>query len=217
MTRQNNARIAGLAFLAYIAVGITGLVIGGDTDTLAAIAGNEFTVRLGAVLTFFCAFMAITLGVTLYALTREVDPDLAMFGLVCRVAEGVIGAYAVQRTLELLTLSKASGVNADVADGIRLFAVGGDRWTPVIAALLFAVGSTFFCWLFVRGRIVPSALAWLGVVSSILLVIVLPARILGLIEPPLSEYAWAPMAVFEIAVAFWLVFKVRNKELTAGL
>jgi hypothetical protein len=41
-------------------------------------------------------------------------------------------------------------------------------------AMYFAVGSTLFAWFLLRGRMIPVALAWLGVLSSALLVVILP-------------------------------------------
>ncbi len=47
-------------------------------------------------------FCALVLAVTLYAITRDEDRDLAMLGMICRVAEGVIGALSVPKMLAVL-------------------------------------------------------------------------------------------------------------------
>ncbi len=78
MTRTMNARTAGVTFLLYIAAGIASL----------ALAGRGNATEIFSVLT---SFSALVLGVTLYAITREQDPDLAMLGLVCRVVESMSG------------------------------------------------------------------------------------------------------------------------------
>lgn len=59
MTRRTNARIAGLAFLLYIALGITAVVLlhtatAGESiaERLASAAGHEGAFRLSAVLTW---------------------------------------------------------------------------------------------------------------------------------------------------------------------
>ena len=81
------------------------------------------------------------------------------------------------------------------------------------SAIFFAVGSTLFCWLLLRGRMIPLVLAWLGVVSSILLVVILPLQLAGLFGGTMSWSAsitwivWMPMLVFEVAFSFWLIFK----------
>jgi hypothetical protein len=89
MTISTNARLAGVAYLAYIALGIGGMAIGN-----AAVAG------VTNVLTSFCA---VLLGVTLYAITRDQDRDLAMIAMLCRVVEAVPGQgeiyFAVGNTI----------------------------------------------------------------------------------------------------------------------
>jgi hypothetical protein len=93
MTRRTNARIAGFTFLLYIAATIAGMVLfiratdgGGVAAQLADIARHATDVRLTIVLGLLGNFCALVLGVTLYSITREQDPDLAMLAMICRVA-----------------------------------------------------------------------------------------------------------------------------------
>jgi hypothetical protein len=160
MTRTTNARIAGFAFLFYIAAGIASMVL----------ARRAHATEL---LTLLTSFSALVLGVTLYAITREQDPDLAMLGLTCRVVEAMPGE----------------------------------------GAIFFAVGSTIFSWLLLRGRMIPVALARLGVLASVLLVVILPLQRAGLFGGPMrwsssiTWLMWLPMLVFEVALALWLLIK----------
>jgi len=73
--------------------------------------------------------------------------------------------------------------------------------------VLFAVGSTLFSYLLLRGRMIPVALAWLGVVGSALAVAILPLQLAGLITGPITQVVWIPVALFEITLAFWLIIK----------
>ena len=104
MTHAANARLAGFTFLAYIATGILGLVLfsraaagASVVARLASIAQHATTVRFVAVLTLLTFFEAVVLGVTLWALTRDEDSDVAVLALCCRVGEGVLGAAAAVR------------------------------------------------------------------------------------------------------------------------
>ncbi|MBI3402222.1 MAG: DUF4386 family protein [Acidobacteria bacterium] len=161
MTRTTNARVAGFTFLFYIAAGIATLALSGRPHATD-------------VLSLFTSLSALTLGVTLYAITREEDPDLAMLGLTCRVVE----------------------------------AIPGDQ-----GAIFFAVGSTLFCWLFLRGRMIPVALAGLGVLASVLLVVILPLQRAELFGGAVNWFSsvtwllWLPMLVFEVTLAIWLIVK----------
>jgi Domain of unknown function (DUF4386) len=162
MTRRTNATVAGITFLVYIVAGIASLAL-------------KNRVGVVALLTLVTSFCALVLGVTLYAITREEDQDLALLALLCRVIESVPGH-------------------------------GG-------GAIYFAVGSTLFCWLLLRGRMIPIALAWLGVIASALLVVLLLLRTAGLFGPgtnwssSLTWLTWLPMLVFEVTFAVWLIVK----------
>lgn len=214
MTRTSNARIAGFTLLVYIAAGVAGMVLfagatggSGIEARLASLADHATEVRVTVLLALLQAFSAFVLAVTLYALTREQDRDLAMLGLACRVAEGITGAF-VARTLGLLWLATAggnagTGMAGNQALAAFLFRMGA--FNP--GAIFFAAGSTLFCWLFLRGRIIPAALAWLGLLASVLLVVVLPLDLSGLLARPAGFLVWLPMLVFELVLALWLVVK----------
>lgn len=162
---QKAARVAGFTFLFYIAAGITSLALSGQTQATG-------------VLTLLENFSALVLGVTLYAITREQGPALAMLALTCRVLEAVHSE----------------------------------------AAIFFAVGSMLFSWLLLRGRMIPVPLAWLGVISSALLVVILPLQLAGLFGGSMSWsgavtwLVWLPMLIFEVVLALWLLIKGVNVE-----
>jgi hypothetical protein len=108
MTRNTNARIAGFTFLFYIATGVLSMVVfgraargNGIAEKLASIAQHVTDMRIVFILALLQAFSAIALAVTLYAITREQDRDLAMAGLIFRVGEGLIG-IAIPTTVGLL-------------------------------------------------------------------------------------------------------------------
>lgn len=154
------AKVAGFTFLFYIAAGLSSMALSDQTNVTA-------------VLNILTSFSALVLGVTLYAITREQGPVLAMLAMTCRVVE----------------------------------AVGGK------AAIFFAVGSTLFSWLLLRGRMIPTALAWLGVVASALLVVILPPQVAGLFGGPtnwsssVTWLVWLPMLVYEVGLALWFLIK----------
>src|SRR5439155_17387619 len=80
-------------------------------------------------------------------------------------------------------------------------------------AIFFAVGSTLFSWLLLRGRMIPVALAWLGVLASVSLVVILTLQRAGLSGGSTDWFGavtwllWLPMLVFEVTLALWLIVK----------
>lgn len=214
MTRRTNARIAGFTFLFYIAVAFPSLVLfnratagEGIAAKLAALAQHSADVHLAVVLSLLGCLSALVLAVTLYAITRDQDPDLAMLALTCRVTEGVTGAVSVSETLGLLWLTTATGPNALDPGAAQSLAAFLLRPSPLVGAAFFAVGSTLFSWLLLRGRMIPVALAWLGVIASVLLVVGLPLEIGGVLHGPILQLMWLPMAAFEIPLGVWLLTK----------
>lgn len=218
MTRKTNARLAGFTFLLYIAVGLTSLALDsratggeGTAAKLASLAGHAAEIRTIAVLTVVMGLCALVLAVTLHALTRDEDAELARLAMFCRLGEGVVGLAGIGASLGLLKLATAAAAPG-AADPAAANALGGvlldtGNGGALVCSILFAVGSTLFCTLFLRARTIPVALAWLGVVASVVLVVALPAQLGGVLEGPATGYVWMPMLLFEVAFALWLMVK----------
>jgi hypothetical protein len=166
MTIRTNARVAGVTYFVYIAAGI---------GALAAGRGG-----VSSALALFESMSALVLGVTLYAITRNQDRDLALLAMLCRVIEAVPG------------------------EGV----------------FFFAAGSAIFCWLLLRGRMIPAALAWLGLLASAAMTILVPLQRAGLFggpsnwSSPATWLTWLPLLVFELAFAVWLI--VRGVDLAVS-
>src|SRR5256714_5272999 len=151
MTRSTNARIAGFTFLFYIAVAFPSMVLmnrattgTGIAATLASIAQHGMDVRVAVVLSLLGSFAALVLAVTLWAITRDQDPDLAMLGLTCRVTECITGAVSTAGTVGLLWLATASGPSAPDPAGAQAIGAFLLQQGPLLPATFFAVGSTLF-------------------------------------------------------------------------
>lgn len=216
MTRNTDARIAGVAYLLYIGVAFPSMVMFGKVTAgadvparLASVARHVSDLRLMLILDLVSIFCALTLAVTLYGITRDEDNELAMFGLVCRTGEGIIGG-ALIGTNGLLWLATASGPGApDAATattiGTLLLKLGS--WQTSSAGILFAVGSTVFCYLLLRGRMIPAVLAWIGVIGSAIVAVGQPLEAVSILRGSPAQLMWIPIAVFEITVAFWFIIK----------
>jgi Domain of unknown function (DUF4386) len=213
MTRVTSARIAGVTYLVYIAAGLSAMALfgraargDGMAAVLASLAEHRTEVGLAYLLSAVMAFSAITLGVTHLALTRDEDADIAMFGLVCRLAEGVVGA-AIPTGLVMLWLATAPDLSPELAQGLARVLRRLDSLGTLVSATFFAVGSTAFTWLFLRGRLIPVPLAWLGFAASLLLVVGLPLQLAGFLRGTVTTLMWIPMAAFEIPFGLWLIVR----------
>ena len=216
MTRNASARLAGVAFLLYIAIGIAAVLLSGSATAgegtaarLTAIGSHAFEMRVAIVLTLVTSFAALVLAVTLYGITKDEDHELAMLGMACRVTEGVLGGAALIPMTGLLWLgtTTAGGPADAAAQALAGYLLRAGIWSTTLSATFFAVGSAVFSWLFLRGRVVPGSLAWLGVIASVLLVAVLPLQLGGFLSGLVTRVVWLPMLVFELVLAAWLLIK----------
>lgn len=215
MTRRNTARIAGTAFLLYIVIGISQMIVGkgstsGNTtaERLASVASHASQIRANLLLTLLICIVALTLAVTLYGITRDEDREISTLALICRVIEGgVTPVISMFGTLSLLALATSPGGPANSASyPVADFLLRMDG-SPVIAATFFAAGSTLFTYLMLRGRMIPGPLAWLGIVASLVLVVALPLQLVGIVSGLGARLVWVPMAAFEIPLGVWLIVK----------
>lgn len=214
MNRRNYARLAGFTFLFYIANGIADMIVSGRVRSgpttaakLANIAQHVQLARLGTFLTFLTAVDALVLGLALYAITRDTEPDLALLALLFRVGEGIVGAVAALKSASIIEFATrcvpSAGTDVLTVVGASLLYGGG----ATVGATLFAIGSTIFAYLFVRNGRIPAWLAWLGIVSSLILVVALSLQMAGVAQTGAAFWIWMPMLVYEVVLGFLLLIK----------
>lgn len=161
------------------------------------------TIKTNARLAGFAFLVYIGAGIASMALART--PAVGVLSLLTSFAALMLGVtfYAITRDQDpdLALLAMACRV-VEAVPG-----VGG------AGAVYFAVASTIFSCLLLRGRMIPSALAWLGVVASTALVALLVIQRLGVFgnalnwSSPVTWLVWLPMLVFEVTVGLWLIIK----------
>lgn len=213
MKARTNARIAGVTFLLYIATGIIGMVLSrriggqGTAGHLTAMAQHSSQVGVDVILALAQAGYALVLGVTLYALTRDEDRELALIAMCCRAAEGFVAVLTVFRTLALLWLATAAtaALPGNSREVLASLLLKSGSWTTLVAASCFAVASLIFSYLFLRARTIPVSLAWIGVIASALLVVALPLQLAGFVKG--TMLVWIPMIFFEVPLGIWLLVK----------
>lgn len=217
MTRMTSARLAGAMVLVYTAAGIGHEFLmhratnaEGDAAKLASIASHAGDVQLTIFLTVLECLSALVLAVAFYGITRDEDRELATLGLVCRVAEAVLVSTVIPQLWELLWLAKgtaAGTLDAGTTSTLRAYLFAPGSGVPV-ASVFFAVGSTVFYYLLLRGKMLPPALAWFGVLTSALLLVTVPLQLAGYSTGPVSGYLqWVPSLLFQLVLAPWLLIK----------
>lgn len=215
-TRQQHARIAGLAFQVYIVAGLAETAIfsgavgeGAAPVRLANVLQHATQLRLTAVLTIGTVLSSLVLAVALFVITHRCNVGLALIGLVSRVAEGVVGAVYALPALGLVSAARALEGESGGLEARSIVALLLDlrHDTMMLSAVCFAAGSSAFSFLLLQGRVVPPPLAWLGVVASVLLLLALPVQFVAGTRSMLGMLIWLPMLVFELVLAVWFLLK----------
>lgn len=215
MNRMKLARVSGASFLFYVVAGATNEFLmgratdaNGTTAILVHLAAHSNEVRIATLLSLAESLSAFVLAVSLYGLTRDQDADLARFGLLCRGVEGLLGALGIQTKLGLLWLAGASATSPPPAAAIS--AVLGPLYLSSggpLGAIFFALGNGVFAYLMGRGRMIPRALAILGVLSSVLLAVALPLHLAGFANGTWINFLWLPAFIYAPLVGGWLLVR----------
>lgn len=183
MTRRTNARVAGFTFLIYIAVSLIGMVL------FDRAAGAEGTAAKLA-------------GIAQHASIVRVAIILELIGCICALVLAVT-LYSITRDQDsdLAMLGLTFRVAEGVIGAVSLPRGLGRLWLAT-AARPDAPDPAVL-----RGRMVPVALAWLGVLASILVIVCLPLQLIGILRSPITDLMWLPMLAFEVTFALWLIIK----------
>ncbi len=212
MTQRADARIAGTAYLSYIvftmaSVTIYGKATAGDgiTQQLSSLSHMISQARVTVLLDLLQIVCALTLAVTLYRLTKVVNATLAMLAMMFRVGEGLIGSLPILSKLELMRLATDNSTDAARAQlfGNYIF----NRPDALFSEFCFVVGGFVFAYLFLRGRLIPALLAWIGVASIGIQLVCVPLHMAGFISGSIVDWLWLLVMAYEIPLGLWLIIK----------
>jgi len=219
-SQRKAAWIAGLAcpisFVTVVAVnfGIFErlIVSGNPAETARNILAHETLFRIGiAGFLVYCVGVVVLLT-ALYVILKPVDQNLALLAAFGRLVHGFTWLLV---TLNLFTaLRLLSGADYSRAFGpdqlpvvARLYLSGFDAY--YVGLLFWGLGATVGSYLWFKSGYVPRALAAFGVISSAWCAACTFVLYIFPDFPKLVNLWWfdSPMAVFELALSFWLLFK----------
>lgn len=210
MTLRNDARLAGVLYISYIGLNISSAILlgraagGADiAQRLAHIQQMTAEVRVTLLLDLLQILCAVGLAATLYRLTSGVDQTVAMIAMLFRAGEGLLGTSYIGGQVELLRLAAAAPDHAASAAlfGNYIF----NRPDMEFTEFCFVVGGFLFAYLFLRGRLIPSSLAWIGVISIGAQALCVPLQIAGFLQEPVVDWIWLLIMFYEIPLGLWLI------------
>jgi hypothetical protein len=194
-----------------------------DVDYIVG-AGADANVRLGAFLEVLIAIAIIGTAVTLFPLLKRQHEGFALGYVAARIFESTMIVVGIIGLLSVVTLRQefagVAGAEAAslVEDGRSLVAI--HDWTFLLGpGLMPGLNDIMLGYLLYASRLVPRALALLGIVAGPVHFASFVAVLLGVIEAGSvgQVIASIPVAAFEVILGIWLIVRGFNPSAVARL
>jgi hypothetical protein len=220
-SQRTAAKVAGVAGILAFALVVFGnyvllnplIVPRNAADTARNILAHQTQFRVA--LTCFIAYGigSVVLLTALYVIFAPVNRGLALAGALFRLVFVLLWLIAPLNSLAALRLlGDATYLKVFEPDRLQALArvrLAGSFDDYYVGLPFFGLAATVCAWLWLKSRYIPRGLAIFGVIGSAWCVF---CAIVYLIFPgfakPVDPYWFdSPMAIFELIVSFWLLFK----------
>jgi hypothetical protein len=220
-SQRKAAKVAGFSGLFAVATVVFAnyallnpLIVPGNTaETARNLVAHETQVRVVATCFLTYSASVIVLLAALYVILRPVNRTLALVGALFRLVFAMLWLLATLNLLGALRLL-GSAPYLQVFEAGRLQALArlsvAANFDDYYAGLpFFGLAATVCAYLWLKSNYIPKGLAVFGVISSAWCVI---CAFVFLIFPHFNKVVndyWfdSPMAIFEMVLSFWLLFK----------
>ena len=220
-SQQTAAKVAAIAFpialasLAYANFGIRGplMATADSAEKVRILAAGESVFRLSVVLDLVYCVGFIVLLTSLYVVLSPVNRYVALLATVSKLVYTITGVLMALSFLEVVRFAGdpayLQSIGSQSLQALVTLNFAG-AWDQYYVGLVFwALSSTLYGWLWLRSRYIPAGLAVFGMVASAWCVF---CAIAYIASPSFGNVVnvWLfdmPMALFYIAVSFWLLFK----------
>jgi hypothetical protein len=220
-SQRTAAKVAGISLLFSTVIVVFAnyvllnplLVRGNAAETARNIMAHEMQFRVA--LTCFLTYSAtvVVLLAALYVILKPINQSLALVGALFRLVFALMWLLSTLNMLGALRLlGSTSYLQVFEADRLQVLARLGVAATfddYYVGLPFFGLAATVCAWLWLKSNYIPKGLALFGVISSAWCVI---CAFVFLIFPgfakPVDPYWFdSPMAIFELVLSFWLLFK----------
>jgi len=215
------ARVAGWSGLLTFAIVVFGnyvllnplIVPSNVAATAQNIAEHQTQIRVTVVCFLTYSLGVIVLLTALYVILKPINPGLALIGALFRLVFALLWLLAPLNLLGALRLlSNASYLQVFEPDRLQAMArlhIGANFDAYYVGLPFFGLAATICAWLWLKSNYIPKGLAICGLIASAWCVL---CAFIFLIFPHfnkvVNDYLFdSPMALFELIVSFWLLFK----------
>ncbi len=220
-SQRTAAKVAGVAGLLAVVIVVYGnyallgplVVPGKAAETAQNFAAHQTQVRLALTCFLTYGVSVVVLLSALYVILRPVDRLLASIGALFRLVFALLWLLTTLNLLGALRLiGTAPYLQAFEADRLQVLArvqIAASFDDYYIGLPFFALAATVCSYLWFKSGYIPRSLAVFGVIASAWCVI---CAFVFLIFPTFDKAVnayWfdSPMALFELIVSIWLLFK----------
>ena len=220
-SQRTAVKVAGISGLLTVAIVVFAnyvllnalIVPGNAVETARNIVAHETQFRITAVCFLIYSAGVVVLLAALYLILRPVNQGLALVGALFRLVFALLWLLTTLNLLSALRLlGSASYLQAFEADRLQVLArlhLAANFDAYYVGLPFFGLAATVCSYLWLKSKYIPKGLAAFGVISSAWCVI---CAFVFLIFPDfnktINDYWFdSPMALFEMALSFWLLFK----------
>ncbi len=220
-SQRKAAKVAGLTLIFAIAIVVISnysvtfhyIIPGNVAETARNIIANQTLFRIIIVCNLIYLVTLIVMFTSLYVMLKPVNKNLALAAVFFRLIYALMWGFMTLNTLAALRLlGDASFLSAFEVDQLQTWSrlYLSSSWDSYYIGLPFwGLASTVCSYLLFKSRYIPRALAIFGIISSVWCVI---CAFIFIIFPNFQEAVSLslfdmPLAIFEITLGFWLLFK----------
>ncbi len=219
--QRTAAKVAGFSGLFSMAVVVFAnygllnplIVPGNATETARNIVAHETQFRVAIICFLIYSASVVVLLAALYVILKPANRGLALVGALFRLVFALLWLLTTLNMLGALRLlGSATYLQVFEADRLQALArlhIGANFDDYYVGLPFFGLAATVCACLWFKSNYIPKGLAAFGVISSAWCVI---CAFVFLIFPHfnkiLNDYWFdSPMALFEMVLSFWLLFK----------
>src|SRR5437588_767049 len=220
-SQRTAAKVAGFSGLFAMAIVVFAnyvllnplIVPGNAAETARNIVAHERQFRVTVICFLTYSASVVVLLAALYVILKPVNRGLALVGALFRLVFALLWLLSALNMLGALRLlGSASYLQVFEADRLQALArlnVAANFDDYYLGLPFFGLAATICAYLWLKSNYIPKALAVFGVIASAWCVI---CAFVFLVFPSFNKVVndyWfdSPMALFEIAVSFWLLFR----------
>lgn len=219
-SQRTAAKVAGWSGLLTFAIVVFGnyvllnplFIPSNAAQTAQNILAHQTQFRLTVV-----CFLTYSLGVVvllsaLYVVLKPVNPGLALVGALFRLVFALLWLLSplnLLTALRILTAKYLQVLEPDRLQALARFHLGSGFDDYYLGLPFFGLAATVCAWLWLKSNYIPKGLSIFGVIASAWCVV---CAVVYLIFPDfnktVNDYIFdSPMALFELILSFWLLFK----------